>query len=77
MYVTSSKFSILTLRSLTKPSAGFVVIFAVTGDGIGSFQTVNFDLFKPEKEKLFVYISITLNADSVAPKVSFEPSFVC
>ena len=31
-----------------------------------------FDLFKPEKEKLFVIISITLNADSIAPKVSFE-----
>ena len=28
-------------------------------------------------EKLFVILSITLNADSVAPKVSFEPSFVC
>ena len=33
---------------------------------------MNFDLFKPEKKKLFVYIPITLNADSVAPKVSFE-----
>ena len=49
----------------------------VTGDGPGSFQTVTFDLFKPERGKLFVLISITLNADSVAPKVSFEPSFVC
>ena len=58
----------------TKPSAGFVDTFVVIGDGTGSFQTVNFDL---EKEKLFVYISITLNVDSVAPKVSFEPSFVC
>ena len=53
-----------------------MVIFVVTGDGTGSIQTVNFDLFKPEKEKLFVYICIILNADSVAPKVSFEPSFV-
>ena len=33
-----------------------MVTFAVTGDGTGSFQTVNFDLFKPEKEKLFVLI---------------------
>ena len=56
-------------------SGGFVVTFIVTGDGTGSFQTVNFD-FKPEKEKLFVLISITLNADSVAPKVTFEPCFV-
>ena len=54
-----------------------MVIFAVTGDGTGSFQTVNFDLFKSEKEKLFVYISIMLNTDSAAPKVSCEPSFVC
>ena len=38
---------------------------------------MNFDLFKPEKEKLFVYISIALNANSVALKISFEPSFVC
>ena len=30
---------------------------------------LNFDQFKPEKEKLFVLISITLNTDSVAPKV--------
>ena len=30
---------------------------------------MNFDLFKPEKEKLFVLISITLNGDSAAPKV--------
>ena len=54
-----------------------MVIFAAIGDGTGSFQTVSVYLFKPEKEKLFVLISITLNADSVAPKVSFEPSFVC
>ena len=37
----------------TKPSGGFVVKFVVTGVGTGSYQTVNFDLFKPEKEKLF------------------------
>ena len=35
----------------TKPSCGFVVTFVVTGNGTGSFQTVNFDLSKPEKEK--------------------------
>ena len=54
-----------------------MVTFVVTGDGTGSIQTVNLDLFKPKKEKLFDLISITLNADSVAPKVSFEPLFVC
>ena len=53
-----------------------MISFVVARYGTGSFQTVNFDLFKPE-EKLFVLISKTLNADSVAPKVSFEPSFVC
>ena len=36
-----------------KPSGGFVVNFVVTGDGTGSYPTVNFDLFKPEKKKLF------------------------
>ena len=62
----------------TETSRGFVAtFFVITGDGTGSFKTVNFDLSKPEKEKLFVLISITLNADSVALKVSFEPSFVC
>ena len=60
----------------TKPSGGFVVIFVITGDGTGSFQTVNFDLFKPEKDKLYVLISITLIRDSVTLKVSFEPSFM-
>ena len=49
----------------TNTSGGFVVTFMVTGDGTGSFHT-DFDLFKPENEKLFVIISITLNADSVA-----------
>ena len=38
----------------TKLSGGFVDIFVVTGDGTGRFQTVNFDLFKPEKE-LYLY----------------------
>ena len=30
-----------------------MVNFVVTGDGTGRFHTVNFDLFKPEKEKLY------------------------
>ena len=49
-----------------------MVTFVVTGDGTVCFQTVNFDLFKPEKEKLFVLISITLNADGIA-----QINFVC
>ena len=40
-----------------------MVTFVVTSDGTGNFQTVN-DLFK---EKLFALISISLNADSIAP----------
>ena len=42
----------------TNTSGGFMFTFVVTGDGTGSFQTVNFDLFKPENEKVFVLISI-------------------
>ena len=38
----------------TQPSAGFVVTFVVTGDGTGSFQTVNFDLFKPDSVGPFI-----------------------
>ena len=38
---------------------------------------MNFDLFKPEKEILLVFMSISLNADSVAPNVAYESSFVC
>ena len=33
-----------------------MVSFVFTGDGTGSFQTLNFYLFKLEKEKLFVLI---------------------
>ena len=43
---------------------------------LGAFR-LNFDRFKPEKDKLFVYISITGKAYSVTPKVSFESSFMC
>ena len=42
----------------TKPSGGFVITFLVAGYGTGSFKTLNFDLFRPEKEKLFVLISL-------------------
>ena len=34
-----------------------MVIFAVIGDGTGRFQTLNFNLFKPEKDKLAVYLN--------------------
>ena len=38
---------------------------------------MNFDLFKARKREIMCPISINLNADSAAPKVSFEPSFMC
>jgi len=41
-----------------------------------SFLTVNFEVFKPDKEYLLGYISIVLYPDSVATEVSFEPNFV-
>ena len=61
---------------LTKPSSGIVIIFAVIGHGTGSFQTVTYDVCKPERENYFS-MSITLNTDSVSPKVSLVPSFMC
>ena len=51
---------------------GFVVTFTSTGDGTRSFQTASFDMFKVRKREIICLFSITLNADSVAPKVSFE-----
>ena len=72
-----SNFVALNIKEETNLSGGFLVTLAVTGDGTGSFQTVNFDLFKPEKEKLLVFMCISLNADSVAPNVAYESSFVC
>ena len=45
---------------------GLVVSFVVTGGRSWSFQTPNLEDFKTEQEKLFVLISITLCANSVA-----------
>ena len=47
---------------------GLEVSFVVTGDRSWSFQTLHLKLFtcKTEQENLFVLISITLCADSVA-----------
>ncbi len=42
-----------------------MVIFVVIGDGTGSFKTVNLELFKLKKEKLFVLISITWYTDTL------------
>ena len=51
MYDTSFKFVALNIKCQinmqTKTFRGVVV----TGDGTGSFQTVNLRMFKPEKEK--------------------------
>ncbi len=48
----------------------------VIGDGTGSFKTVNLEVFKLKKEKLFFLISITRYTDTLIPEVSYEPDFV-
>ncbi len=48
----------------------------VIGDGTGSFKTVNLEVFKLKKEKLFFLISITWHTDILIPEVSYEPDFV-
>ncbi len=48
---------ILKICIQTKPFCGFVFIFVVIGDGTGSFKTVNLEVFKLKKEKLFFLIS--------------------
>ncbi len=53
-----------------------MVIFVVIGYGTGSFKTVNLELFKLKKEKLFVHISITWYTDTLVSEVSYEPNFV-
>ncbi len=53
-----------------------MVIFVVIGDGTGSFKTVNLEVLKLKKEKLFFLISITWYTDILIPKVSHEPDFV-
>ncbi len=53
-----------------------MVIVVVIGDGTGSFKTVNLEVFKLKKEKLFFLISITWYTDTLIPEVSYEPDFV-
>ncbi len=53
-----------------------MVIFVVIGDGTGSFKTVNLEVFKLKKEKLFFLISITWYTDTLIPEVSYKPDFV-
>ncbi len=53
-----------------------MVIFVVICDGTGSFKTVNLEVFKLKKEKLFFLISITWYTDTLIPEVSYEPDFV-
>ncbi len=52
-----------------------MVIFVVIGDGTGSL-TVNLEVFKLKKEKLFFLISLTWYTDTLIPEVSYEPDFV-
>ncbi len=55
---------------------GVWLFFVVIGDGTGSFKTVNLEVFKLKKEKLFFLISITWYTDTLIPEVSYEPDFV-
>ncbi len=69
--------TVLYINIQTKQFCGFVVIFVVIGDGAGSFKTVNLEVFKQKKEKLFFLISITWYTDTLIPEVfSYEPDFV-
>ncbi len=49
-----------------------MVIFVVIGDGTEIFKTVNLEVFKLKKEKLFFLISITWYTDTLIPEVSYE-----
>ncbi len=51
-------------------------MFVVIGDGTGSLKTVNLEVFKLKKEKLFFLISITWYTDTLIPEVSYEPDCV-
>ena len=46
-----------SINLLTKPSGGFVVIFAVIGDGTGSFQSVNL-IYISQKKRNYLYPKI-------------------
>ncbi len=48
-------------------------MFVVIGDGTGSFKTLNLEVFKLKKKKLFFLISITWYTDTLIPEVSYEP----
>ncbi len=50
-------------------------IFVVIRDGTGSYKTVNLQVFKLKKEKLFFLISITWYTETLIPEVSYEPDF--
>ena len=58
------------MNMLAKFLCGLVVSFVVTGGRSWSFKTLNLEVFKTEQEKLFILISITLCADSVATYAS-------
>ena len=52
------------------------VSFVITGGRSWSFRTLNLEVFKTEQEKLFVLISMTWCANSVATYTSLDHYFV-
>ena len=60
------------MNMLAKNVCGLVVSFAVIGGRSWSFQTLNLGVFKTERDKLFVLISMILCADSVATYASLN-----
>ncbi len=52
-----------------------MVIVVVIGDGTGSFKTVNLEVFKLKKEKLFFLISITWCTDTLIPDTALPTTF--
>ena len=69
----------INVESTSLPNfyCGLVLSFVVTGGRSWSFQTLNLEVFKTEQEKVFVLISITLCADSVATDASLDQILLC
>ena len=64
------------MNMLTNIFCSLVVSFVVTGGRSWSFETPNLEMFKTEREKLFVHISIILCADGVVTYESLD-QFLC
>ncbi len=61
----------------TKQFCGFVVIFVVTGDGTGSFKTVNLEVFKLKKEIIFPYWRASVASETLTGVTQLKIGDVC